>query len=238
MKIKRTLLLISVIIFCITNNCCMSFAFSVSEIPKIKINEFPENINLYVNQNCSGHTYFLQADANENGDFVVLSHKEKYDKKNNDIFDKKYVDIYNSEGEFCFELVFTTKMNPVLRMDGDILCLIFNNNLLTFDIETEELNYYDIPGNELWEYTNSEISQEEEFTVGAWKYKCVRNMKIGFVKLIRSNDEQSDVLIEMSGVQLKDFYGVFFGIVAIIIIIAKKTIKGRLGKKTEDSSMS
>lgn len=227
MKFKRFVFVISLVILSIFSNICMSSALSVTEIPKVKIDEFPENLELCISQECSGHTYFMQADANENGDFVVLSHKEKYDKENNDVFSKKYIDVYNSEGDFCYEIIFTTERTPALRMDGNTVYLIFYNNLLTFDIETKDIKYYEISGDKLWEYTNSEIKQKEEFVVGGWNYECKRNIEIGFVKLIRSNDTQNDVLIEMAGPQIRDFYGLFYGVAAIFILIIIKIVKNK-----------
>lgn len=231
MKFKRFVFVISLVILSIFSNSCLSFALSVTEIPKVRIKEFPENLDLHISQECSGHAYFLQADANENGDFVVLSHKEKYDKENNDVFSKKYIDVYNSEGDFCYEIIFTTERTPALRMDGNTVYLVFYNNLLTFDIETKDIKYYEIPGDKLWEYTNSEIKQKEEFAVGGWNYECKRNINVGFVKLIRSNDTESDVLIEMEGPQIRDFYGLFYGVAAIFILIIIKIVKNKLNHK-------
>ncbi len=244
MKTKRVLFLMFIVLFGVFCNNCISFALSVTEIPKVRIKDFPENLELQISQECSGHTYFLQADANENGDFVVLSHKEKYDKENNDVFSKKYIDVYNSEGDFCYEIIFTTEMNPALRIDENTIYLIFYNNLLTIDIVTKTIYYYDIPGDKLWEYTNSEIMQSEEFSVGEWNYECKRNLKMGYMKLIRSNDTRNDVLIEMAGPQIRDFYGLFFGAAAIIILIIMKIVKSKFNisskqhKKTGDGFVS
>ena len=223
MKIKNILFLICVVVFIFFYFSCISFAVSVSDIPRHKINELPIDLDLQINQECSGHSYFLQADANEKGHFVLFSHKDTLDKINNDIFKRKYIDVYNSDCEFCFELVFVTTMEPALRLVGNTVYLIFYDNMITVDIETKEINYYSIPGSELWEYTNSEIIQDEEFTVGAWTYECKRDMQFAFTKLIRSNNAYTDVLIEMPGSQNKAYYGVFFAIGAgIVLFIIKK----------------
>lgn len=227
MRFIRFLFVISLVVLNIFYNTSMSFALSVAEIPRVKIKEFPGNLDLHINQECSGHTYFLQADANKNGDYVVLSHKENYDKENNDVFKKKYVDVYNSDGEFRCEVVFTTEKEPALRIDGNTVYLIFYNNLLTFDIVTQAINYYDIPGDKLWESTNREIIQTEKFNVGGWHYECKRNLKMGYMQLIRSNDTQSDVLIEMAGPQISDFYGLFYGVSAIFVLIIIKIVKNK-----------
>lgn len=227
MKFIRFMFVLSLCISTIFFNSSVSFALSVTEIPKVRINEFPKNLELHINQECSGHTYFLQADANENGDYVVLSHKESYDKENNDVFKKKYVDVYNSDGEFLYEVIFTTEMEAALRIDGNTVYLIFYNYLLTFDIVTQAINYYEISGDKLWEYTNKEIIQSEEFTVGGWDYECKRNLKIGYMKLIRSNNTESDVLIEMEGSQIRDFYGLFYGVSAIFVLIIIKIVKSK-----------
>ncbi len=232
MRIKRFVFLLGVIVFCFLHNSCISLALSVAEIPKYKAYEIPEEFKIKISQECSGHTNFLQADANENGDFALLCYKENNDKENNDVFKKKYVDVYNSDGEFCFEFIFITSMQPAMRMDGNVVYLIFYSNILTFDIATKEINYYDIPGDELWEYTNCEIMQTEEFVVGDWNYKCKRNFLLDFVKLIRFNDNETELLIEMSGAQINDFYGVFFGIAALLIIFIKRKLKIK-SKKTK-----
>ena len=227
MKTKNIFIFVSVIMFIFLYTGCISFALSVADIPKHKTNVFPEDLDLQINKECSGHSYFLQADANEKGDFIVLSHKEKYDKDNNDVFKKKYVDIYGADGKFCFELVFTTTMDPALRLDKNTLYLVFYNNIVTCDIETQEINYYYIQGNKIWESTNSEIRQQEEFTVGEWTYECKRNIQLDYVKLIRSNNNQTDVLLEMPGSQSKAFYGIFFALGAVLILIGKKIVKNK-----------
>lgn len=226
---KWCIFLVSIIFMCLICNNSVSFAssdFSISEIPKTKEIAIPYDFKIHINYECRGHLYFLEADANQNGNVVILSHQEHREAEKDGVFKNKFIDIYNPYGEFVCEIAFTTEMDPVLRIEENNVYLIFYNNMLTFDIDTEEFHYYIIPGDEIWQNSNNEIKQNAEFSCGEWNYKCNRNFLLDFVELTRYNNESTEIIYKTKGDTQPFFYSMMYALPApIIYIFIKKHLK-------------
>ena len=219
---------------CLICNNSVSFAssdFYMSEIPITKEIEISSDFKIHINYECVGHMYFLEADANLNGNVVILAHQEHIKPESNGVFVNKFVDIYNPDGEFICEIAFTSDMSPVLRIEGNNVYLVFYNNMLTFDIDTKEFHYYVIPGNEIWQNSHYEIKQNDKFSCGEWNYKCKRNFSLDCVELTRYNNKSTEIIYKTEGDSKVFFNSMLFALPSLIILIFIRKYRKNLRKK-------
>jgi len=234
---EKKLLLFVVIFLLISMNYVSAFAFNVDDIQRLSEIDLPEDLNFTVNETCSEHAYFLQATANEGGCFAIYSlHVNPNDARDFD-FDKVYIDIYNSDGTFSKELSFFTSQGLTVEVDENTINIYFYTSMLVYDLTTQELSHYDIPDGAAENSGKYKRLRSKEFTVGKWTYSCEKGASDGYTKLIRSNGEQTQLLVEMPGtLALRGKYmfgGISIGVVitaiSLFFIIKRyKNTRGRL----------
>ncbi len=175
-----------------------------------------------------------QADANENGDFATFTRYDVYiqDDNRENVFLKKFVDIFNSNGEFMCELIFITKLDPTLRMSGNNVYIIFYDTALVFDIVSREIKYYSINPYSVVREPEGTIKQGTEFTVGKWQYKLSKHQSLGYRQLTRSADGETQLLIDLP---LQFDYGYLLTIfcVGLSIFVVVRKRKKKISKKKE-----
>ncbi len=233
-------LLIKTITFALVFICtfsCTDIYSSASEIDGLRLvdeldinTDFSVTIsNTYTENKC-----IEQADANENGDFATLTRYDVYAQDDNreNVFLKKFVDIFNSNGEFMCELIFITKSDPILRMSGNNVYIIFNDTALVFDVVSREIKYYSINPYSVAREPEGTIKQGTEFTVGKWQYKLSKHQSLGYRQLTRSADGETHILIDLP---LQFDYGYLLTIfcvgLSIFMMIRKR--KKKISKKKE-----
>ena len=197
------------------------FASETETIQRLSEIDLPEDLNFTVNETCSEHTYFLQATANEGGCFAIYSlHVNPNDARDFD-FDKVYIDIYNSDGTFSKELSFFTSQGLTVEVDENTINIYFYTSMLVYDLTTQELSHYDIPDGAAENSGKYKRLRSKEFSVGKWTYSCEKGASDGYTKLIRSNGEQTQLLVEMPGtLALRGKYmfgGISIGVVMTVI---------------------
>lgn len=188
--------------------------------------DLPQGLNFTVNDTCTGHAYFMQAAANEQGSFAVLSlHVNPNDIQDFD-FGKVYVDLYNSDGVFYQEISFETASAFVIQLETDCLNMYFQDSLMVYDLETRELTNYAIPP-EAPEYGGMEELRAESFSAGDWEYTCRKGVR-GYVELSRSDGNQVQVLVQARETLEMIVYLVLpLSVIALAVIVVFFYLKGR-----------
>lgn len=196
MRIRKLAIILSVIMLFLS---FIPVAYATSAAFGIGFEEIelPKDLNFTVNDTCTGHAYFMQATANEEGAFAILSlHVNPNDYRDYD-FGKLYIDLYRPDGTFYQELSLETSFGFVIELETDRLNLYFYDWLMVYDLETQELTNYEIPrGDPLFGGMNQ--LRQRKFTVGDWEYTCKKDMR-GYVELNRTDGIQTQTLVKMRG---------------------------------------
>lgn len=216
---RKVILFLIILIFCLTT-CLSILASAATPIPIIKEIDLPHDLKFAVNKTCSRHAYFMQAAADENGCFVVYARHVNPDDNSEVDFKKVYIDIYNANGDFLKELSFNTSLDCAVEIDGDAISVYFYSSVLIYSLATEEIHHYEIPDGAA---VNGDLYKElrsKEFTEGDWEYHYKRGLN-GYVKLLRCDGTQTQVLVEMPGTSNATWKvilpGTAIGIIIVII---------------------
>lgn len=194
---KVTLLLIGVIVL-LSMNYVSADALPIDTVPILEEIDLPSDLDFSVSNTCSGHAYFMQAAANEDGCFAVYSrHVTSGDYSKVD-FKRVYIDVYNSEGALLQELSFTTSLDLALEYEDNAVKMFFYNSVLIYDLTTQELLHYAIPEGSAVNGGMYKHLRSKEFSAGNWVYSLENGFN-GYVKLVRSDGKQVQVLVEMPG---------------------------------------
>ena len=188
--------------------------------------DLPQGLNFTVNDTCTGHAYFMQAAANEQGAFAVLSlHVNPNDIQDFD-FGKVYVDLYNSDSVFYQEISFETASAFVIQLESDCLNMYFQDFVMVYDLDTQELTNYAIPP-EAPEYGGMEALRTESFSAGDWEYTCRKGVR-GYVELSRRDGSQVQVLVQARETLEMIVYLVLpLSVIALAVIVVFFYLKGK-----------
>lgn len=182
--------------------------------------------NTYTENKC-----IEQADANENGYFATLTCYVAYaqDRNKENVFLKKFVDVFDNKGEFICEITFITKLDPILRMSKNYVYIIFYETVLIFDIVNRETKYYSIDPDSIVREPVGTIKRGNEFEIGKWKYKLSKHQSLGYRQFVRYTDTESQVLID---IPIQFDYGYLLTIFCVgFVVIAKMVHKIRKPSK-------
>lgn len=241
-RARRLILSFILIIIYLSTNSLQSFASKIDTIPIIEEIDLPQDLNFTVNNNCSGHAYFMQAAASTSGCFLVYSRHVNPDNYSDVNFKKVYIDVYHSDGTFWQELSFTTSFDFAVAFEDNVVKIYFYDSVLNYDLTTQELHSYAISeGVAINEDLYKEL-RSKEFTVGKWTYRCKKAFG-NYVALVRSNGEQVQILIEMPGM-FSFFRNVIFpgsaigiGIMAIIVWQFKRNQRNKKNSQRGDDNI-
>lgn len=192
-------------------------AFQNDEITKQKEINIPENLFLSTSDICDGHENFEQADVNSKGEFVIMTSSHFYDKGSRQNIFRIYVDIYNSSGQLVKELSFK-KCTCAVRIADDAVYVIFLKNVLTYDIDSGEMHFYDTRSMDLWVDDGKNILQTRKFICGDSTYKMTKNLfsEGKYNKLIKYTSGTKEVVAE----SLTDYNDFIRSCVYAVILIA------------------
>lgn len=196
LKLKKTLrVFVTISLFLLSHNV-ICFASNPSQIIFEKEIALPEDLEFTESNVCSTHSYFEQAAANDSGQFLTYSHHVDFEKTSNTDWEKVYIDIYNSDGTFFKELSFKTTLDFAVEFKEAFIIIYFYNYALVYNLNNSKLHNYTIPDGIAIDNGTYKELRNKNFTAGDWEYNCKKSFP-GFVKLTRSNNEQTQVLIEM-----------------------------------------
>lgn len=215
--------------------CLIFFAYSgfYSEASFIDSIHFYNEIDmsglsLTVSDTYTENRCIIQADANENGDYATMTCYFAYaqDKNKDRAYSrKKFVDIFNNQGDFICELIFYSEKSPSLRMVENRVFIFFTDTVLVFDIDKKDIKYCSFNPSSI-NYPDEAIDRGTEFESGKWKYKLSESQALGYRQLTRFSGNESQILIDIP----KEFdHGLILTVVcvgwAILSILLRKVRK-------------
>lgn len=204
-----------------------SFLDELKYINEIDINT---DFSILISDTYTQNNCIVQAAANANGDFATMTYYFPHSLVANNgdkFFQKKFVDIFDNQGNFICELIFETKLDPTLRMAENYVYIIFYETVLIFDIDIREAKYcsYEIVSME--EYPEVIFKKEHKFEVGKWKYILQKKQALGYRQLVRYSSTETQTLVEIPmQFDFRYIYTLVF-VGAIIIINVSKIVKNK-----------
>lgn len=232
MKTKKIVCLILTILLLFYAHTVEVFALEFGNIPVLEEIDLPDDLNFSVSDTRLDHIYFEQVTAREDGSFAVYSCY--HDPKNyvKGTFERKYIDIYDADGNFLQELFFTTSQPITAELTDETLNIYTYISVLVYDLETQELHNYATPEGAVAESGLMTALRAEEFVSGEWTYHCEEDFD-GYTKLVRSNGEEEQVLVEMPGTGNSFWNLVFPGIaLGFLLLVLKRVLKKAKSKKS------
>lgn len=190
--------------------------------------EIPADFSFSTQDQCSGHSYFHHAVAQEDGRVAVFSHHIDSKENNSETFKRQYIDIYDCNGELEKELSFYTEQAYAPAFENGKLYLYFYSYVIVLDPKTNALRCYDIDDVYVADRGDVSYQQPKTFKAGEWEYKCVKGFS-GYKKLIRRNDATEQVVVDMSNGMFP--VGACVGSVLCAVIIVSGGIMIRKRKK-------
>lgn len=199
------------------------FAQGNTTLPPNGEYDIVEDLQILEKETCSKHNFFYQVAAQEDGCFVVLSRQANNTNLSDGTMSVAYIDLFDSNGVFQKELVFSTPLDFVIEYESDILNLYFYDYYISYDIPTGSITRHTSYDNLLSEKKSS--LTHTSFTSGSWQYRCKRSFH-GFTKLTRTNYVEEQVLLDLTGSGFNIWNTVFLAIVlAILTVVWKKAKK-------------
>ena len=178
--------------------CPQVFGIEIAPIKRLEEIDLPMDFNFSVSDTCSGHAYFMQAAADESGGFGVYSRHINPNNRSDIDLKKVYIDIYKSDGTFLQEVSFTTSLDLAFELAESAVNIYFYNFVVIYDRTTQGLLCYAIPDGSAIHNGLYKQLRSKDFTSGNYVYSCKQGLD-GYTKLIRTDGNQSEVLVEMVG---------------------------------------
>ena len=186
----------SVLVLFLSFAVCRFDVLADNDISLTKEIQLPENLNVTTKATCSGHQFFMQASACENGSYLITTLLID-DKKpsSTEMFEKAFIDIYDSTGEFVEELSFTTTFDFAVEMTATTVNIFFYDCVVVYNYTTKECSCFEIT-----DATNTiHKLRKEKFVSGEWEYCCTKSPFMGYKTLTRNNGKIEQVLIDFPG---------------------------------------
>lgn len=190
--------LLTLLVIIVLMNSVSAYGAASESVPLLEEIDLPADLNFTVNGDCSGHAYFMQASASENGSFVVYSRHVDPENYTSVDYGKAYIDIYDPNGFFLQELSFDTPLDLAVMLTENTVNIYFYSTALVYDLTTQEIRHYAIPNGAAADGDLYSRLRSKRFVSGVWEYCCEKGYG-GYVELHRQAGNQVQVLVEMPG---------------------------------------
>ncbi len=206
-------------------------ALEFGGISVLKEIDVPKNLNFTVRDTCAKYDHFMQATAREDGCFAVYARQVDTGDRYIVDFEKVYIDIYNSEGDFYQELCFTTSQDLAVELTQETVNIYFYNSILVYNLETQKIHNYAIPDGEAVDGEVYKNLRKEEFISGDWNYSCKKSFG-EYTQLIRQNEDNIQIPVQLEGTE-NNFAKAFFPSLGIAFLgfLFRKWLK-RVNQRT------
>ena len=215
MKFIRTVSLFLLVVIFLCSLPVFVFGTEYHESTELSTIALPEDFNFSVENACSTeHFYFVQAAANKDGCFAVATpHLDQKDLSEN-TFKRQYIDLYHEDGSFWKELSFCTQFDYRIELTEKTINIYFSSYVVKYDLLNDNITCYAIDDIAAEENGSIKFLRQDEFTLDEWEYRCEK-ASFGFTKLIRSNGNSEEVLVNLSGQGTHFHFTVFCGVAAV-----------------------
>ena len=171
---------------------------NVSEI------DVPDSFEVVFSEHCSGHQNFKQVSPREDGSFAIYAHNTNFDETPELVFKRQYIDVFDPEGNFLYEMSFTSSQHSAIKYTSDSIIVYFYRNILLCDLDTRELTYFAIPEEEMFSSQHFIDLLADEVYSGKWLYKCKTTLDC-YTKLTRSDGNYTETLLSYPGTRINLF---------------------------------
>ena len=178
--------------------CVTVFAQTPGDVPITGEYPIPEDFCFYENKNCSEHDFYFQAAAQEDGCFAIHSRQANNTDLPEGTMRVAYIDVYDANGVFQRELVFTSALDFVMEYAMDTIHLYFYDHVISYDLTSGSLTANAYPAGWAMESGKKSTLQSSSFSSGQWQYRCKRAFH-GYTELTRENSAEKQVLVSMPG---------------------------------------
>ena len=193
----------------------------IGDIPINKETSIPQELNFNVSNSETRSFYFMQATANETGEFALLT-RGIVENKAWSKLEYVFIDIYNEKGDFINEITFETSSEVAIKLEKNILRIYVDSYILDYELESQEIQCFLTPNGAITASGVYNVLKKSEFSVGECKYVCEKSFE-GFTKLTKVTGNATEVLIQKDGLGISFFnYGTVFACSVIIVAIGLK----------------
>lgn len=231
-KVIHILIALIVLVFFST---VVGHASSFSDISLGEEISLPDDLALSIESTCSTHPYFMQVSARADGVFVVYSRCTTTKKEPGNIFKRVYLDLYDNDGDFLKEISFDSPFEFDIELSDQSINMYFRTYVLVFDLKSETMKCYSVHGDIDQLTTPFNQFGDVKFSSGNWDYHCVKSVD-GFTKLTRSNNDTTQLLVEMPGTGMKLWKLIILPIILALVLgyipVALRKVKDRSKGRT------
>ena len=214
-----------VFVIMITVLCIISMMGSVSVLG-VELNpseaaepsDVSDRLDITVSDICTGHEYFYQISATEQGSFIVVSRYTDIKEDRDLVYKQHYMDVYSPEGVFLAELSFCTEQDFAAELTNDAVILYFYDYIIVYDYFTGKLHSYPTSPGESIENGTYERLKKTDFELGGWRYHCKKGFH-GYSQLTRTNGSMTQT-ISFDGNQLLLRNTILPGVLSAGVILA------------------
>lgn len=186
------------------------------------IYEIPDSFRIAVHDRCSGHDFFQQVSARSDGSFLVL-YRQANRPVSGTIFGTAYIDVYDEDGIFLYELTFDTPNDCAVEYIQDGIVLYFYDHIIVYDPKTDVCEGYSTTAEAALQSGVYKKLRDKKFTCGQWQYTCTETF-FNRTGLIRTNGTVTQELLSLPGTGLTVWNTVFAAILFVIIHVFLGTL--------------
>lgn len=174
------------------------YAEEMNGIEITGIYEIPDRFKIEEKDSCSGHDFFYQVSAREDGSFAVCCRQANHASADSGTLSTVYIDLYGPNGEFQKELIFYSPDDFAMDLSGMSLDLYYYNHIISYHLGDGELSGYQTADQAAIDSGIDKELRATDFVCGGWRYKCKRAFH-GYTELIRENQDEKQILISLPG---------------------------------------
>ncbi len=215
-KVKKTVLMLIFLFVCFITSSVGVFALDVSDVNVTNEIDLPEDLCFSESDVASRYDYFNQVTAREDGCFAVYARQVDMDNPNNNDFEKVFIDLYDSDGNFIKELSFSTPASLVIELTQETLNIYFYQSVLVYNLDTKDLKYYSASEKAVDDSGVFDRLRVNEFECGKWKYSC-KKTNGDYTELVRNSGDEAQILLITTGTGLS-FWKAFLSGIGIAMI--------------------
>lgn len=190
-------------------------AKDLGQVTSIGSYEIPDSFHITVHDTCSEHSFFQQVSARSDGSFLVF-YRQANNPVSDTIFGTAYMDVYDENGIFLYELTFDTPYDCAVEYTPDGIVLYFYDHFIVYDLKTGMCEGYRTVAEAAQQSGVYQNLRRKKFTCGQWEYTCT-NTFFNRTGLIRTNGTVTQELLSLPGTGLT-IWNTVLPIVLFIVI--------------------
>ncbi len=210
-KVQKTVLMLIFLFVCFITSSVGVFALDIGGVTVTKEIDLPEDLSFSESDVVSRYDYFDQVTAREDGSFAVYARQVDMDNPNNNDFEKVFIDLYDSDGDFVKELSFSTPASLAIELAEETLNIYFYQSLLVYNLDTKELKNYSVSKEAVDDSGVFDRLRVNEFKCGKWKYSCKKTNGY-YTELVRNSGDEEQILLTTTGTDFSLWKSILAGI--------------------------